>query len=292
MGSAGSFCDCEVDTDDDIMCHCGEDFDASDWNWEEPPCSNQVKVELSHNQREVLFNPVVSVGTSAVRGTIPFLPGRQYLWEIKMLSTIYGTDVVVGIGTTQVDLTAHSQKFIALVGNDSESWGFSYRGDILHAGNRSSYGPSFGKGSIVGVHLNMWTGTVEFYLNRQRLGVAFQVSRSQALYPMICSTMKNCAMRLVSTLSWPVSLELSCLQSISSMPQLSDIPGLKAVWGKTFWWHQATAEKTHAVKQQTSEVMDCELEIISSDDEEQEKMLCQFRKVLPCRQRRRQIVQC
>ena len=76
-------------------------------------------------------------------------------------------------------------------------------------------------------------------------GVAFTIMKNQVLFPMVCSTMGNSAMRLVSTMSWPASLELSCLQSISSMPELSDVPGLRAVWGKTFWWHQATGIKSY-----------------------------------------------
>ncbi|KAK3911083.1 SPRY domain-containing SOCS box protein 3 [Frankliniella fusca] len=156
MDVTSSFCDCESDLDNNVKCQCGEEFDANEWWWEHAPCDSTVR--LSCNQRGVLFNPVYSVGTAAVRGTMPLIQGRQYLWEIKMLSSIHGTDVVVGIGTANVDLTAHSRKFITLVGNDSESWGYSYRGDVIHNNNRRDYGPTFGKGSIVGVHLNMWTG--------------------------------------------------------------------------------------------------------------------------------------
>lgn len=32
------------------------------------------------------------------------------------------------------------------------------------------YGRRFDKGSIIGVHLNMCEGTLEYYLNRRRLG--------------------------------------------------------------------------------------------------------------------------
>lgn len=281
--TTSSFCDCESDLDN-VKCHCGEEFDANEWWWEHAPCDSTVR--LSCNEREVLFNPVYSVGTAAVRGTMPLIQGRQYLWEIKMLSSIHGTDVVVGIGTAHVDLAAHSRKFIALLGNDAESWGYSYKGDIIHGGSREPYGPTFGKGSIVGVHLNMWTGTLEFYLNRQRLGVAFKIPKNQILFPMICSTMGNSAVRLVTTMSWAASLELTCLQSISSMPSLSDIPGLKAIWGRTFWWQQATEIKKKSEEPQSTEA-NYELEIISSGEEEQEKIL-RTRKVVRSITRRRQ----
>lgn len=286
-----SFCECEFDPDN-VQCLCGEEFDAGEWCWEEP--SSHSPVRLSCNQREVLFNPTVSVGTAAVKGTVPFTAGRQYLWEIKMLSTIHGTDVVVGVGTAHVNLAAYSQKFIALLGNDSESWGLSYRGDIIHAGIRTAYGPHFGKGSIVGVHLNMWTGTLEFYLNRRRLGVAFKLMKNQILFPMISSTIGNSSMRLVTTMSWPASLELSCLQSISAMPQLCDIPGLRAMWGKTFWWQQATEIKKKVEETVLSEAVEYELEIISSDEEEQERIMLRSRRIVRNRRnlKRRQVAPC
>lgn len=282
MDSYSSFCNCEYDIGY-VQCNCGEEFDVNEWSWEEIPQNTQVR--LSRDNREVLFHPGYSLGTAAVRGNIPLTPGRQYLWEIKMISFIHGTDVVVGIGTSQVNLTAHSQKFVTLLGSDSESWGFSYKGEIIHAGNRTSYGPPFGKGSIVGVHLNMWTGSLEFYLNRQRLGVAFRIKKNTVLFPMICSTMGNSTMRLVNTMSWPASLELSCLQAISSMPELSEIPGLRAVWGKTLWWRQAT-EKKKVEDHLSPDEVEYDLEIISSDEEEQERILLRSRRVPRNRQAR------
>ncbi|KAJ1531019.1 hypothetical protein ONE63_005850 [Megalurothrips usitatus] len=284
MDTSGSFCDCDMGGLDNVKCHCGEEFEANDWSWEEMPHNPHIR--LSCSQREVLFNPVYSVGTAAVRGTKPFIQGWQYLWEIKMLSSIHGTDVVVGVGTAQVDLTAHSDKFIALVGHDSESWGFSYQGDIIHGGNRTTYGPQFRKGSIVGVLLNMWTGTLEFYLNRQCLGVAFRVPKNRPLFPMVCSTMGNSSIRLVSTMSWPVTLELSCLQSISSLPQLSEIPGLRAIWGKLFRWRQAIEVKRKSEEQLSPDTVEYELEIISSDEEEQERISVRSRRVLRRQQKK------
>lgn len=34
------------------------------------------------------------------------------------------------------------------------------------------YGRPYGLGSIIGVHLDMWKGTLQFYLNRKPLGSA------------------------------------------------------------------------------------------------------------------------
>ena len=43
-------------------------------------------------------------------------------------------------------------------------------GTTQHAGNVSYYGPQWGKGAIVGVHLDTWRGKLEFFLNREPLG--------------------------------------------------------------------------------------------------------------------------
>jgi len=43
-------------------------------------------------------------------------------------------------------------------------------GYIQHKGKMQPYGPPYGRGSIIGVHLDMWKGTLQFYLNRKPLG--------------------------------------------------------------------------------------------------------------------------
>lgn len=43
-------------------------------------------------------------------------------------------------------------------------------GYIQHKGKMQPYGRPYGCGSIVGVHLDMWKGTLQFYLNRKPLG--------------------------------------------------------------------------------------------------------------------------
>jgi hypothetical protein len=43
-------------------------------------------------------------------------------------------------------------------------------GTIQHMGKMQPYGPPYGHGSIIGVHLDMWKGTLQFYLNRKPLG--------------------------------------------------------------------------------------------------------------------------
>jgi len=120
-----------------------------EWAFETP--SVGVPVHLTKNGREVKFHPSISLGTVGLRGGEPLVPGRHYLWEIKMLNNVYGTDVVssyfiflpnrlcyvtnfkfyiqmVGIGTAKVNLNEHFREFKSLLGSTRESWGFSYKG--------------------------------------------------------------------------------------------------------------------------------------------------------------------
>nr|CAD7397522.1 unnamed protein product [Timema cristinae] len=135
-----------------------------EWAWD----SSQTNpaVVLKDENREVLFHPVQSSGTAVVRGCTPFKPGSEYYWEIKVLTPTYGTDLMIGVGTEKVDLLKSEFVFCSLLGLDQESWGYSYKGLIHHDSSSQVYGGPFSQGSIIGVHLDMWRGTLAFYLNR------------------------------------------------------------------------------------------------------------------------------
>jgi len=63
-----------------------------EWAWD-----NSVQTSASRlivDGREVLFHPGYSSGTAAVRGDKPCVTGTEYYWEIKVLTLLYGTDVV------------------------------------------------------------------------------------------------------------------------------------------------------------------------------------------------------
>lgn len=77
---------------------------------------------------------------------------------------------MVGIGTNKVDFDAKRDIFCSLLGLDQESFGFSYHGYVQHGGIKCQYGSRFGQGSLVGIYLNTWRGTLEFFLNRKPLG--------------------------------------------------------------------------------------------------------------------------
>jgi len=77
---------------------------------------------------------------------------------------------MVGVGTANAELDNAGELFCALLGRDQESWGFSYKGYLQHDGKVYKYGTTFGQDNLVGVHLDTWSGTLQFFLNRKPLG--------------------------------------------------------------------------------------------------------------------------
>ena len=71
------------------------------------------------NKRTLIF----STGTAAVRGVQPLAPNMHHYWEVRMESTLYGTDVSVGVGTQNACYDSHESSFIKLLGKDRYSWG-------------------------------------------------------------------------------------------------------------------------------------------------------------------------
>ncbi|KAG7203332.1 hypothetical protein KM043_010420 [Ampulex compressa] len=215
------FCNC--DTED---CHCGEE-NVKEWTWDEKHATNAV--ELSRQNLEVKFHPGYSNGTAAIKGNKPLAKGRHHFWEVKMITPIYGTDVMVGVGTSKADLTSTREMFCSLLGYDQESWGFSYRGYIQHDGRARKYTSCFGQGSIVGIHLDTWRGTLQFFINRKPLGIAF-CGLKEMLYPMVSSTAAQIIMRITYSCSIPASLQTDCLAILRPLQKAylsTAFPGLR-----------------------------------------------------------------
>ena len=78
---------------------------------------------------------------------------------------------MIGIGTKAVQINGYSTIFSSMLGSDAESWGYSYMSRFQHAGQMNPYGSVFGQGSIIGVHVDLWHGTLAFYKNRMPLGM-------------------------------------------------------------------------------------------------------------------------
>ena len=66
-------------------------FVVFEWTWDTHHRS--AAADISESEREVRFHVNYSSGTAAVRGS-QLMTDRQYFWEVKMTTPVYGTDMV------------------------------------------------------------------------------------------------------------------------------------------------------------------------------------------------------
>ncbi|XP_061087531.1 SPRY domain-containing SOCS box protein 3-like isoform X2 [Conger conger] len=205
-------------------CHCGEDDQDFDWVWDDG--SKSTASLLSSDSRKVNFHTEYSCGTAAIRGNKELADG-QHFWEIKMTSPVYGTDMMVGIGTSDVNLDKYRHTFCSLLGKDEDSWGLSYTGLLHHKGDKMNFSSRFGQGSIIGVHLDTWHGTLTFFKNRKCIGVAATNLQNKKLYPMVCSTAAKSSMKVIRSCFAPTSLQyLCCARLRQLLPDCADTLGV------------------------------------------------------------------
>ncbi|XP_059052059.1 SPRY domain-containing SOCS box protein 3-like [Achroia grisella] len=222
------------------VCSCGEDNDESEWKWQEAAERSTSRVVVSDDQKQVTFHPFYSSGTAAVRGDMPFSHNHHYYWEVKMLTETYGTDIMVGVGTSKVSVSNSQFEFTSLLGQDSESYGLSYRGAVRHNAMTAQDCAGFCRGTIVGVMVDMWQGTLQFYINRKPQGISFyNLRRHQCLYPIVCSTAAQSSMRLIYASSWRASLLVDAAKtlaaSVSADERLRIPPGIWYTLKSNFW---------------------------------------------------------
>ncbi|KAJ8037829.1 SPRY domain-containing SOCS box protein 3 [Holothuria leucospilota] len=231
-----------LETTDDLLGQKSSvDFD---WVWDD---QGKVKscVQLSRNKAEVRFHSNYSLGTASARSSEPLTEGQNY-WEIKMVSPVYGTDMMVGIGTKRVDLDKFINQFCSMLGTDSEkeSCGLSYLGYFYHGGRKTKFCDRFGQGAVIGVHLDLWRGSLSYYKNGNYLGVACSGLKGREWYPMVSSTAAKSSMCLIRTASFESSLQYLCCQKLrESIPARFDVlsvvdmpPGLKKFLKNNLYW--------------------------------------------------------
>ncbi|XP_037670465.1 SPRY domain-containing SOCS box protein 3 isoform X5 [Choloepus didactylus] len=247
-----SFCTCDGQSEAPLCdslhtvrrgkdCRCGEEDEYFDWVWDDRHKSSAAL--LSCDDRKVHFHTEYSCGTAAVRGTKELAEG-QHFWEVKMTSPVYGTDMMVGIGTSDVDLDKYHHTFCSLLGRDEDSWGLSYTGLLHHKGDKTSFSSRFGQGSIIGVHLDSWHGTLTFFKNRKCIGVAATRLRNRSFYPMVCSTAAKSSMKVIRSCASRTSLQYLCCYRLRQLrPNSRDTleglplpPGLKQVLHDKLGW--------------------------------------------------------
>ncbi|XP_055537545.1 SPRY domain-containing SOCS box protein 3 [Wyeomyia smithii] len=230
-------------------CRCGEDTSTQlDWIWEDEGERPERKII---NGTEILFHLVYSQGTAVVRGTEPLEPGMHHYWEIKVLSSLAGTDIMLGIGTEKVDLQANLFKFASVLGLDDQSWGYSYRGLTQHNSQLKHYGKKFSQGRIIGIYVDMYRGILEFYLNRRSQGRAYvniPHDGNTRIYPMVCSTSAKSSLKLINASSFADSLVFSCMKVICKYPKLLEqvnmVPGLRKLADELWFLQFKEPKKT------------------------------------------------
>ena len=157
-------------------CSCGENADGGgdvDWNFEGGRMTETAKVRSGSQGRGVSIRRTFSEGNAACLGNVALNPGCLHFWEIKPDWHVYGTSAVVGVATSDFAFDSITCSYEHGIGKDAESWGYSYKGSWVHGGSHTPAKP-WGQGSIVGVLLDRWRGTLAFYLNREPLGIAFK----------------------------------------------------------------------------------------------------------------------
>lgn len=66
------------------------------------------------------------------------------------------------------------------------SWAYSKTGSIGSGAGFTPFGPRFGSGDVVTADLNMEDGTLAYYLNSRKVGVAFRELKGRTLLPGVC----------------------------------------------------------------------------------------------------------
>jgi len=222
----------------------GEEERERDWRWQQSDGEQHRNptTQLSASGSKVLFHPTYSSGTAFVLGSIPLSPPHNHFWEVTVDSPVYGTDVMVGVATTLAPLATGQRSYCSLLGREGESWGWSYQGYTQHGGRQQKYGTKWGQGDRLGVHLDLWRGSLEFYLNRKPLGVAFTNLRGKTVFPVICSTAAKSSLTLSTAQSLPSSLQFLAVRSLahklpgSTLLSLLLPPGIRNFIRNNYWF--------------------------------------------------------
>uniref|UniRef100_A0A182SIN4 B30.2/SPRY domain-containing protein n=1 Tax=Anopheles maculatus TaxID=74869 RepID=A0A182SIN4_9DIPT len=106
------------------------------------------------------------------------------------------------------------------------------------------YGKKFSRGRIIGIYVDMFRGTLEYYLNRRSLGRAYsEIPREEgmAIYPMVSSTSAKSSVKLINAASFEDNLKFNCMRVICKYPkllaQVNAIPGLRRI-AQELWFLQ------------------------------------------------------
>ncbi|XP_052319453.1 SPRY domain-containing SOCS box protein 4-like isoform X2 [Oncorhynchus keta] len=178
------------------------------WN----PEDRSLNVFIKEEDKLTFHRHPVAQSTDCIRGQVGYTRGL-HVWRIHWPVRQRGTHAVVGVATADAPL--HSVGYMALVGSDSESWGWDLgRNRLYHdSKNRAQASlPSypcflepeeaFVLPDALLVVLDMDEGTLSFTVDGQYLGVAFRGLKGKKLYPIVSAVWGHCeiSMRYVNGL--------------------------------------------------------------------------------------------
>ncbi|XP_068717672.1 SPRY domain-containing SOCS box protein 3-like [Montipora capricornis] len=198
--------------------HPWSDTYHEQWAWNNEDKSPSVYLCLNNKVACFYIDPVIeSTGTAAVRGTKAFTHGQHY-WEVK-LSSVFGTSIMIGVGTKDALLQTNDFEFVDLIGRDNQSWGLSYKGKIWHNGQVKQYCEPFYDSTVIGVLLDMDAGTLSYFMSGKPLGIAFTglCEKAKELYPIISSTSTLSEIELCDSTCRYVSLQDQCRMTIAKL---------------------------------------------------------------------------
>lgn len=256
----------------ELMCDCGQmsaaGDDVFDWKFEGDKMTETATVRDGTRGREVdVIHADGSLGNAVCRGNSALSPGCVHFWEIKPDIEVYGTSGMIGIATSNLDVESATRSYHLGLGRDKdgESWGYNYKGEWVHRGVVIGVQrpPVWGLGSIIGVLLDRWKGTLEYYLNREPLGVAFRgIPREAVIYPAISSTASRGGFKLIYARSFRPNLAFECIKRVSLLEsderltflkQLSRYPGLSATVDKNYWFLAAQRRRATESRGKTTD---------------------------------------
>jgi hypothetical protein len=106
-------------------------------------------------------------GFKTVFGSSEWTVNRHY-WEIKIINTQTPSSIMIGVSDKSVLTNINNQLSTSAYG-----WGFSGDGKLYNNSISKPYGKGFVKNDIVGVYLDLEEKTLQFFVNRRCIGVAY-----------------------------------------------------------------------------------------------------------------------
>jgi hypothetical protein len=114
----------------------------------------------------------------AVRASQGFASGKWY-WEVS-----FSTNPAESVGVANSSATLNGN-----IGVDANGWGYLNLGSKFHSGS-SAYGATYAVGDVIGVALDMDSGTLTFYKNGVSQGQAF-TGITGTIYPAVSVSTSN-----------------------------------------------------------------------------------------------------